>query len=55
MLISNGGIAQLVERLNGIQKVSGSRPLISTKLKKPSQDIDLVFFIKKLSSLAKIM
>ncbi len=26
-----GGIAQLVERLNGIQKVSGSRPLISTK------------------------
>ena len=25
-----GGIAQLVERLNGIQEVSGSNPLIST-------------------------
>ena len=28
---SNGGIAQLGERLNGIQEVSGSIPLISTK------------------------
>ena len=28
-----GGIAQLGERLNGIQEVSGSIPLISTKLK----------------------
>jgi hypothetical protein len=27
-----GGIAQLVERLNGIQKASGSSPLISTNL-----------------------
>ena len=27
----NGGIAQLGERLNGIQEVSGSIPLISTK------------------------
>ena len=27
-----GGIAQLGERLNGIQEVSGSIPLISTKL-----------------------
>ena len=26
-----GGIAQLGERLNGIQEVSGSIPLISTK------------------------
>ena len=26
----NGGIAQLVERLNGIQEASGSTPLIST-------------------------
>ena len=25
-----GGIAQLVERLNGIQKVRGSTPLVST-------------------------
>ena len=29
-----GGIAQLGERLNGIQEVSGSIPLISTKLRK---------------------
>ncbi len=28
-----GGIAQLGERLNGIQEVSGSIPLISTKFK----------------------
>ena len=28
---SHGGIAQLGERLNGIQEVSGSIPLISTK------------------------
>ena len=28
-----GGIAQLGERLNGIQEVSGSIPLISTKVK----------------------
>ncbi len=27
----DGGIAQLGERLNGIQEVSGSIPLISTK------------------------
>ena len=29
---SYGGIAQLGERLNGIQEVSGSIPLISTKV-----------------------
>ncbi len=29
-LIDLGGIAQLVERLNGIQEVRGSTPLIST-------------------------
>ena len=29
--IEYGGIAQLGERLNGIQEVSGSIPLISTK------------------------
>ncbi len=28
-----GDIAQLVERLNGIEKVRGSTPLISTKSK----------------------
>ena len=31
--IEYGGIAQLGERLNGIQEVSGSIPLISTKIK----------------------
>ncbi len=31
MLLARGGIAQLGERLNGIQEVSGSIPLISTK------------------------
>ena len=29
--LARGGIAQLGERLNGIQEVSGSIPLISTK------------------------
>ena len=31
MYLAFGGIAQLGERLNGIQEVSGSIPLISTK------------------------
>ena len=31
--IENGDIAQLVERLNGIQEVIGSIPTISTKPK----------------------
>ena len=30
ILLAHGGIAQLGERLNGIQEVSGSIPLIST-------------------------
>ncbi len=30
-----GGVAQLVERLNGIQKVRGSTPLTSTTTFKP--------------------
>ena len=30
-LLSLGGVAHLVERLNGIQEVRGSTPLISTK------------------------
>ena len=30
-VIRLGGVAQLVERLNGIQEVRGSTPLISTK------------------------
>ena len=33
MHISLGGIAQLVERLHGMQEVSGSIPLTSTKIK----------------------
>ena len=33
ILLAHGGIAQLGERLNGIQEVSGSIPLISTKKK----------------------
>ena len=39
-VVSNGVLAQLVERLNGIQKVSGSIPLCSTKwLKLALKDI----------------
>ncbi len=34
MHISYGGIAQLVERLHGMQEVSGSIPLTSTKILK---------------------
>ncbi len=30
LLLNDGDIAQLVERLNGIEKVRGSTPLIST-------------------------
>ena len=37
--LSNGGIAQLVERLNGIQEASGSNPLISTKTKDTAQGV----------------
>ena len=33
MIFALGGIAQLGERLNGIQEVSGSIPLISTRKK----------------------
>ena len=44
--LSNGGIAQLVERLNGIQKVSGSRPLISTKTRKHAK-LKAFFYGKK--------
>ena len=38
-----GGIAQLGERLNGIQEVSGSIPLISTK--KQQNQIDFAAFL----------
>ncbi len=35
-LNTRGGIAQLGERLHGMQEVSGSIPLISTKFKEPA-------------------
>ena len=42
-----GGIAQLGERLNGIQEVSGSIPLISTKLKNalPLLSAEVLFYL----------
>ena len=33
MQVSFGGIAQLVEHLHGMQGVSGSNPLTSTKIR----------------------
>ena len=41
-----GGIAQLGERLNGIQEVSGSIPLISTKT---NRKVGLLFYPENLS------
>ena len=41
--IKYGGIAQLGERLNGIQEVSGSIPLISTKTPR-TQGFSVFFF-----------
>ena len=46
-IIKFGGIAQLGERLNGIQEVSGSIPLISTKT--PKNESFSVFFFSKSS------
>ncbi len=45
---SNGGIAQLVERLNGIQKVRGSTPLTSTiiKVKEGEVHFSLLSFLR---------
>ena len=37
-VIRLGGVAQLVERLNGIQEVRGSTPLISTTTEKNEPD-----------------
>ena len=47
-----GGIAQLGERLNGIQEVSGSIPLISTKRKalKLNGFGAFLFFISRLGA-----
>ena len=43
-IIPNGGIAQLGERLNGIQEVMGSIPTISTKNEKEARSSDCCFF-----------
>ncbi len=43
-VIRLGGVAQLVERLNGIQEVRGSTPLISTTYKKNEPDFIGFFF-----------
>jgi hypothetical protein len=37
-----GGIAQLGERLHGMQEVSGSIPLISTKKLKKNEHLKLI-------------
>ena len=45
---SCGGIAQLGERLNGIQEVSGSIPLISTKISSKCwilSNVSTIFFV----------
>ena len=39
-----GGVAQLGERLNGIQEVMGSIPTISTKQTRPAFMVGLVCF-----------
>ena len=44
-VIRLGGVAQLVERLNGIQEVRGSTPLISTTYKKNEPDHYRVRFL----------
>lgn len=43
-VIRLGGVAQLVERLNGIQEVRGSTPLISTTGEKDEPDFVGFFF-----------
>ena len=45
IFLLSGGIAQLGERLNGIQEVSGSIPLISTRISARRAEIHTVFFI----------
>ena len=47
VIIGDGGIAQLGERLNGIQEVSGSIPLISTKTRPQSQRFVVLFYPKE--------
>ena len=52
--IYHGGIAQLGERLNAIQEVSGSIPLISTKNDKP-QVQNVLWFFHTLGEISKIV
>ncbi|MEN9843976.1 MAG: hypothetical protein RLZZ612_1805 [Pseudomonadota bacterium] len=40
-MVLNGGIAQLGERLHGMQEVSGSIPLTSTKAAKMCYNVSL--------------
>ena len=46
-VIRLGGVAQLVERLNGIQEVRGSTPLISTTDEKNEPDFIGFFFFSR--------
>ena len=46
--IEHGGIAQLGERLNGIQEVSGSIPLISTKIDHKAKALWSVLYKRKM-------
>ena len=53
MTSAKGGIAQLGERLNGIQEVRGSTPLISTRASKSELfrydgTVRICFFLNKL-------
>ena len=52
--LERGGIAQLGERLNGIQEVSGSIPLIST-IKNHSEPARVRFFYAFMPASANII
>ena len=45
-VIRLGGVAQLVERLNGIQEVRGSTPLISTTAEKTNPIYRVLFCVR---------
>ncbi len=49
-----GGIAQLGERLHGMQEVSGSIPLISTKIKIPNAGFKSGLAVRKAGFCSKI-
>ena len=50
ILLLSGGIAQLGERLNGIQEVSGSIPLISTRISARCAEIHIAFHLNYLNT-----